>query len=314
LPAVYSAAGVSFTGANALATDFLRPYQGYGDVKYWNFDGNSQYNSLQVGANRRFARALTLGLAYTLSKTTTTVSTDGIYTNIVNTRAYDTALANFDRTHFFVGTFIWDLPKGARLLGGNAFARVILNNWTLSGNTTIATGSPNELGLSISGQDAGNRLLGTPTNGNLSGLQPRFFLNGDPQTGSTINPSAFVVPGIGAIGPYPRMYLRNPGIGNQDLSVSKNIVFGGEGKRYLQLRIEAFNVLNRHQFSGYNLGTNVTNATGATGNSIFSNYTGLTVSNNLRPAGSTQVLGTYFGEFNGARDMRMIQVAAKFYF
>ena len=56
------------------------------------------------------------------------------------------------------------------------------------------------------------------------------------------------------------------------------------------------------------------NAAGQTGNSIFSNFTGLAVTNNLRPAGSTAVLGTYFGEYNAARDMRIIQVAAKFYF
>jgi hypothetical protein len=46
------------------------------------------------------------------------------------------------------------------------------------------------------------------------------------------------------IGPFPRFYLRNPGIHNQDLSVFKNLPMGGEGKRYLQLRLEAFNIFN----------------------------------------------------------------------
>ena len=125
---------------------------------------------------------------------------------------------------------------------------------------------------------------------------------------------AFSVPGVGNAGPYPRFYLRNPGIHNQDLSVFKNIPLGGEGKRYLQFRMEAFNVLNMHQFSGYNLSTNVVNGAGQTGNAIFSNFTGLSVTNNVRPAGSTSVLGTYFGEYNGARDMRIIQLAVKLYF
>ena len=56
------------------------------------------------------------------------------------------------------------------------------------------------------------------------------------------------------------------------------------------------------------------NGAGQTGNAIFSNYTGLTVTNNVRPTGSSAVLGTYFGEYNTARDMRILQVAAKFYF
>ena len=50
--------------------------------------------------------------------------------------------------------------------------------------------------------------------------------------------------GVGVNGPYPRFYLRNPGIQNQDISVFKNVPLGGDGKRYLQLRAEAFNILN----------------------------------------------------------------------
>jgi hypothetical protein len=88
------------------------------------------------------------------------------------------------------------------------------------------------LGLTISGVDAGARLLGTPSSGNLSGQSPRFFLTGNPQNSDgTINLSAFQVPGIGQIGPYPRYYLRNPGIANQDFSIYKNIPFDSESKR-----------------------------------------------------------------------------------
>jgi hypothetical protein len=47
---------------------------------------------------------------------------------------------------------------------------------------------------------------------------------------------------------------------------------------------------------------------------FFNNYTGLTITNNLRPAGNNAVLGTFFGEYNAARDPRIIQLAAKFYF
>jgi hypothetical protein len=313
LPAIYSNAGVSFSGTNILGTDFLRPYQGYSDMTYYNFDADANYNSLQVGVRRRFAQGITFGVAYTWSKTMTTISDDGTMTRLVNPQ-YDYQLANFDRAQYIVGNFVWDLPKGSKLVGGNKVAGLFLDHWTLSGVTTLASGQPTDVGLTISGQDAGTRLLGTPTSGNLSGNQMRFLLNGDPQTGSTINMSALVVPGINNIGPYPRTYLRNPWIVNQDLSLFKNIPFSADGKRYLQLRLEAFNAPNHPQFSGYNLTSNVTNGAGATGNSIFSNFTGLVASNNTRPAGSTAVLGTYFGEPNGAQNMRVVQIAAKFYF
>ena len=73
----------------------------------------------------------------------------------------------------------------------------------VSGFTSVASGNPTELGLGITGQDAGNRLLGTYTAGALSGQSPRFLVNGSPQDGGTINRAAFSVPGVGQNGPYP---------------------------------------------------------------------------------------------------------------
>ena len=207
------------------------------------------------------------------------------------------------------------MPSGGRLLGGGVLARGLLDNWTLSGVSWIASGNPAELTMVISGQDAGNRLLGTYTAGNGAGLQPRFYVSGDAQSApDAINTAAFTVPAIGDKGPYPRAYLRNPGFQNHDLSVFKNFPYGGNGKRYLQLRLEMFNVLNSTQFSGVNRTTNVTNALGQTGAAAIANPVGLTVTNNTRPAGSTAVQGTYFGEYTGTRDPRIIQIGIKVYF
>jgi len=58
-----------------LLSQFLRPYTGYGDINQYMFSGNSNYNSLQVSLNRRFASGLFFGLAYTWSKCMNT--TDG---------------------------------------------------------------------------------------------------------------------------------------------------------------------------------------------------------------------------------------------
>ena len=187
LPSAYSAANLNFSGANALATDFLRPYQGYSDITYYSFDGNSTYNSLQASVHRRFAKGLTTDVAYTFSRVTTTVSDDSTYTNILSPRQFDYGLANFDRTHAFVWNLVWDIPSPSRFLGGNRFVKAITDGWELSGITTVSSGNPIELALTISGQDAGLRLLGTPVSGNLSGQQPRFYVGGDPQNGNTIN-------------------------------------------------------------------------------------------------------------------------------
>lgn len=70
----------------------------------------------------------------------------------------------------------------------------------------------------------------------------------------------------------------------------------------------------RPQFSGRNQTTNVANAAGQTGAAIFNNYSGVSATNNTRPAGDTRQLGTFFGEHNAARDPRIIQLGVKLYF
>ena len=150
---------------------------------------------------------------------------------------------------------------------------------------------------------------------------PRFNLKSDPEKGPNgllIDPNAFVLPALGSNGIGNRNYVRNPGINNTDISVYKNFPVGNTEKgRYLQLRVEAFNVFNHTQYSGINVGTNLAvpqaNGTFTTGNAIFANYSQAVITNNLRPAGSTAPPGTFFGEYNNARDPRIIQLAAKFY-
>ena len=98
---------------------------------------------------------------------------------------------------------------------------------------------------------------------------------------------------------------------NRATAVTQTTTTGAEG---VQLRLEMFNFLNHTQFSGRNGATNITNGAGQTGAAIFNNYTNLTITNNLRPAGNTSPLGQYFGEYSAARDPRIIQLAVKLYF
>ena len=77
-----------------------------------------------------------------------------------------------------------------------------------------------------------------------------------------IDPNAFVLPRIGDPGPWSRQYLRAPGTHNQDLALLKNFPMGSEEGRYLQLRLEMFNVFNHTQFSSINTTTNLAVPTG----------------------------------------------------
>jgi hypothetical protein len=54
-----------------------------------------------------------------------------------------------------------------------------------------------------------------------------------------------------------------------------------------------------------------------TGNDIFTRYNEVIISNNIRgqrPGDATRPLGTFFGEYNGARDPRIIQLGVKINF
>ena len=317
LPVAYANAGLAFDGVNALPTDFLRPFKGYGDISYRNNGASSNYNSLQVSVNRHLSNSLVIGAAYTFSKNFLTNNSDSDSVNPFNTRAYEYRLAASDQTHNLVVSYLYRIPKASRFMGNNLFTREVLDGWELSGISIFRTGTPAELSPSIAGVTTSSVTTGS------SNFGPMFYLTGQPifnsnvgTGGDHINPAAFYLGQPGNVSPWPRTYYRNPGTNNFDLSLFKNFNLGGDGKKFLQLRLEAFNALNHTQFSGYNTSTNLTTSAGATGASVLNvaDFSTLAITNNLRPAGSTKTLGSYFGEYSGTREQRIVQIAAKLYF
>jgi hypothetical protein len=318
LPSAYSAAGLSFDGVDALPQDFLRPYTGYGDILYRNNGASSNYNSLQVSVNRHISKGLVIGAAYTLSKFFVTNNTDTDSVNPFNTRAYEYRLSAADQPNNLVISYVYNLPGAARFMHNNGLAKAIFDGWEFSGISIFRSGTPLELTPSIAGVTTGAVTTGSYTFGPQG-----FYETGAPVmlsnvgvNGDHINPAAFVMGGPGDVAPWPRTFIRNPGTNNFDLSLFKNFRITESKGRYLQLRLEGFNALNHTQFSGYNTSTNMTTSTGATGASVLSvaNFSTLAITNNLRPAGSTKALGSYFGEYNGTREQRIVQLGAKLYF
>jgi carboxypeptidase family protein/TonB-dependent receptor-like protein len=316
IPQAYKDAGLKFDGSKALPANLLRPYPGLAGIRFEENVATSNFNSLQVAVNRRFSRGFTFSASYTYSKALGTAPGDTSFVSPYNTRLYDYRLLDFDRTQAFVASYVYDLPKLGRRLGNNRLTKGLLDGWQISGITSLISGNPFELGVGVAGGvNANQRITGSWTE------PPRFRLKGDPAKGPNgllINPDAFIVPELGSLGLGERTYLRNPGINNTDLSIFKNISMGDPDKgRKIQLRLEAFNVFNHTQFSGINATTNLSVAQAgggfATGNAIFPNYGNVVITNNLRPAGSTAPLGTFFGEYNGARDPRILQLGVKIY-
>jgi hypothetical protein len=317
LPAAYAAAGLNFDGVNALPQDFLRPYTGYGDISYRSNGASSNYNSFQLSVSRHVSKGLVIGAAYTLSKFFLTNNTDTDSVNPFNTRKYEYRLSAADQPQNLVVSYVYNLPGASRFMHNNGLAKAIFDGWEFSGISIFRSGTPVELSPSIAGINTGATLTGSYTFGPLfyrTGAP--VFLNNVGVNGDHINPAAFVLGTPGDVAPWPRTYIRNPGTNNFDLSLFKNFRISESKGRYLQLRLEAFNALNHTQFSGYNLTTNMTTAAGATGSSVLNatDFSTLTITNNLRPGGSTKALGSFFGEYSGTREQRIVQLGAKLYF
>lgn len=322
----YKDAGLSFDGSKGLPADFLRRFPGYNTVRIKTFGGSSNYHSLQATVQRRFKRGLNLGAAYTWSKALGTGSAQDAETNWINpicSRCYDYQPLSFDRTHNLVINYLWDLPK---FKTNNFLLNSAVNNWQITGITTFQSGVPTELNFGIPNVDVTQRVLGTYEEGQ-NAVRARLVGLGDLQSdvsaggaagGSAFNFANLRLQDINS-GPLPRTFVRRPGINVTDLSIFKSFPLGGDGQRYIQLRLEMFNAFNHAQFDNINTGLNwniAPNFSNYRTNQAGSTQTILNTRSGVSPASGR--LGRALGEFNAQPDFvspnRRIQLAVKIYF
>ena len=243
----YQAAGYNFNGWCAYGhpsytNAYLVPFKGYGQIPGLQWDGNANYHSLQASLQRRFSRGLTFGAVYTWSKSITTASSDQDEQNPFNA-GLDYRAASWDRTHVFAANYVYDLPNLAKHTGAPKWLGYITDNYELSGVTQFMSGTPVDLNNGYSFPS------GSLDGGNMWGNIP-FYYTADMQG----NP---VLPKVGPPVRGTRDILRYGGIQNWDMSLLKNIPLGSNEARYLQLRLEAFNVFNHPNFTGQNYGYSV---------------------------------------------------------
>lgn len=290
LPAEYAAAGFNFDGTLAYGrgsyTDApLVPYKGYGQIPYLNWDGTSNYNSLQASFQRRFSKGLTFGLVYTWSKSLTTATGDQDLTDPFNPQL-DYRAASWDRTHVFAANYVWDIPGVTKHFGGPHWLSYITDNYELSGITNIQSGTPVDTGNGWSYEH------GALTGSNMWGAiqyYNSFTAQGTP-----------IAPGIGLPWRGTRDILREGGLQTWDMSLFKNIPI--KEHYSLQLRLEAFNAFNHPNFA--------TNAYGVSVNGPWQWQPGtpISITQNANFGTPTSTYGSAPGGF------RVVQLGAKFYF
>jgi hypothetical protein len=228
-----------------LPANFFRPYPGYASIGFREFSSTSNYHSLQVQVNRRFARSLQYGLSWTWSKAMDFA--DGNTSTIAShapLRVWNYGRAGFDRTHNLTLSYTWDLPQASRRWN-NAAARWMLDNWQLAGIITFLSGQP--LGIGFATTD-GADIAGGGDGVRAVVLSNPVLPKGERTFNRFFNTEAFGRPVRGTFGNAPKDVIRGPGINNWDISLFKNFPLGTES-RMLQLRAEAYNAWNHTQFS-----------------------------------------------------------------
>lgn len=126
------------TGNAALRAPFI----GYDpNSTLYRANGISSYNALQVGLNKRMSHGLLLTASYTYSHTLDEQSDLGLFFtgNDPNNLRSNYGNSDFDRTHVFSVSYLYEFPKLASATGWLSQA---VNGWGINGVTTLQTGQP----------------------------------------------------------------------------------------------------------------------------------------------------------------------------
>ncbi len=251
------AIGAHFDPANADATvkgqplpdNFYRRYPGFGSMTQYQFAAGSNYNSLQISAQRRFTKRLGFGAGFSFSKSLGLAETyNSTVSSYFDPRSYNYGPLPFDRSKSFVVNYAYDLPDPGKALRSRPVSAV-LGDRTFSGIAAFVSGAPFTPGFSttnsqdITGSSDGARItvIGDPT---LDKSDKSFFRN--------FKQEAFALTPVGNFGNAGVGILRGPGVNNWDVSLAKRIPVGLGERRTLQLRATAYNAFNHTQFTSLN--------------------------------------------------------------
>ncbi len=286
-------------GATALPVDFLRPYQGFGNISFIEPSASSNYHSLQTSVQRRYTKGLLVGVNYTWSKVLGTITNDlpGINgfgaPHVLDNRRANYGPLDFDRPHNFNVNWVWDLPKAT----DNKSLGYVANGWQLSGIYRYQTGAPYNVSAGVNGLST----YGLTGTSQLEGH--RVVLLKNPGSGNSNDPyrmldvTAFASPNFGSFSyESGRNFLRVGPINSWDLALSKE--FRVKERYRFEARLDAFNAFNHTQFDGVN------------GGAVFSGPNSSTITN----LANEQTNRNGFGSINSVRLPRNMQWSLRFQF
>ena len=250
-------------------------------------DAKYRYNSLQAEVRKRFSNGLYFQANYTFSKNLTNAigTSQALFEPYLDNahQELDYQRADFDTTHVFNASGIYQLPfgQGKRFLNYGGIADKILGGWEISGLAQWFTGAPitfvdtrgtlnrgprsaRQTAYTMLTNDEVRALGGVfEQNGNIYFVNPSVLLqtfNAGTGVWNSTASSGYNISGTGAFpgqaffnvqpgqtGNLTRALVDGPRFFNMNMALLKNIKFT-ESMR-LQLRMEAFNVLNNVNFN-----------------------------------------------------------------
>jgi hypothetical protein len=233
---------------NRATIDERRPVQDFQTISRWMHGLNSSYNALQVSVDKRYSRGFTISTSYTWSKNLDYVSRNGFggSRGINNPFNFFFSRGNSDlsRTHRFVNSFVWDLPRYQK----NSKVDAVLGNWRLSGITTLQSGRPFSIGASNNPTAGAGSARADLVGAGYPVLDPNRP-KGD-KIAQYFDKTRFANPAPNTFGTLGRNALWGPGFANVDTSLMKgwHLPFLGEGG-IVEYRFEAFNLFNATHLS-----------------------------------------------------------------
>ena len=231
-PAVYGKPGNTTQARRIYAPDF-------GSITSQFSGGHSSYNAMQVSANRRLSRGLTVLANYTWSKSIDNGSSDTSSPFDPFNIASNRGLSDYDIPQSFVASVIWQLPNFSN---GNYLAKTLANGWQTTGILTLQRGIPFTV---VSGVDNSKSGVGADL-ADIVGNPHISHPSKAAEVAEYFNTKAYTLNTVGTFGDSGRNSLIGPGIENLDCSVSKTLY--SSNKVQTLFRGEAFNVFNHTNF------------------------------------------------------------------
>jgi hypothetical protein len=236
-----------------------RPNASFSAIEIKTSDGDSWYNALIVELRRAPAKGLGFQSSYTYSRNIDTTQASTFFSDATNGTVswfpeagqpdYNKGLADYHAKHNWVFNVTYELPFARESQG---LTRALLGGWQIAAIGQVKSGPP----LTLFVQANRSRSRWSPSLGPGQGfdrpsLAPgrtaESAINGTPE--QWFDPTAFVLQPAGTYGTLGRGALIGPGLEVLDLALSKRIRWERLGPAGLiELRVEAFNVLNHSNF------------------------------------------------------------------